>query len=324
MSLITQCPECATMFKVVPDQLRISGGWVRCGQCDKVFDANAHLHTEPGSDSKEIRSDKPSGTLQNGQTRPAATNQVRNVKATADPMGTDADRNLVERPAAGQSSLTIAVETLESSTQEEHVHGTPLDQGDVVDELVRAVAASSASPSGESETPQFLNSNHTGKVRGGKLAQFFWATVCFLMLTVLAVQVLVQERDRIVATVPITASVLQPLCDFVGCKITPLRQIESIVIDHSSFTVGPGGVYVLSFAIKSAALTEVAIPSLELTLTDFQDRVVARRVFSAKELGYPGQMLAPGGEWTGLAPVEVKLPEAGARISGYRLLAFYP
>jgi predicted Zn finger-like uncharacterized protein len=31
------------MFRVVPDQLRISEGWVRCGQCDEVFDANAHL-----------------------------------------------------------------------------------------------------------------------------------------------------------------------------------------------------------------------------------------------------------------------------------------
>eukprot|EP01041_Mallomonas_annulata_P031861 gene31861-54246_t len=47
MSLITQCPACATMFKVVPDQLRISDGWVRCGQCDEVFDANAHLYTDP-------------------------------------------------------------------------------------------------------------------------------------------------------------------------------------------------------------------------------------------------------------------------------------
>ena len=27
------------MFKVVPDQLRISEGWVRCGQCAEIFDA---------------------------------------------------------------------------------------------------------------------------------------------------------------------------------------------------------------------------------------------------------------------------------------------
>ena len=43
MSLITRCPACTTMFKVVPDQLRISGGWVRCGHCNEVFDAAAHM-----------------------------------------------------------------------------------------------------------------------------------------------------------------------------------------------------------------------------------------------------------------------------------------
>lgn len=43
MSQITRCPSCATKFKVVADQLRISDGWVRCGQCKEVFDASAHL-----------------------------------------------------------------------------------------------------------------------------------------------------------------------------------------------------------------------------------------------------------------------------------------
>ena len=43
MSLITRCPACRTMFKVVPDQLRISEGWVRCGQCEEIFDAQANL-----------------------------------------------------------------------------------------------------------------------------------------------------------------------------------------------------------------------------------------------------------------------------------------
>ena len=35
MSLITGCPACGTMFKVVPDQLKISDGWVRCGHCSR-------------------------------------------------------------------------------------------------------------------------------------------------------------------------------------------------------------------------------------------------------------------------------------------------
>src|SRR6218665_3497456 len=43
MSQITRCPNCATAFKVVADQLRIAQGWVCCGQCKQVFDASAYL-----------------------------------------------------------------------------------------------------------------------------------------------------------------------------------------------------------------------------------------------------------------------------------------
>lgn len=43
MSQITTCPSCGTRFRVVADQLRISDGWVRCGQCQEVFDARNYL-----------------------------------------------------------------------------------------------------------------------------------------------------------------------------------------------------------------------------------------------------------------------------------------
>ena len=43
MSLITRCTACGTLFKVVPDQLKMGDGWVRCGHCAEVFDAAAHL-----------------------------------------------------------------------------------------------------------------------------------------------------------------------------------------------------------------------------------------------------------------------------------------
>ncbi|MEZ5707015.1 MAG: zinc-ribbon domain-containing protein [Burkholderiaceae bacterium] len=35
MSFTTRCPACGTMFRVVPDQLKISDGWVR-GHCSDV------------------------------------------------------------------------------------------------------------------------------------------------------------------------------------------------------------------------------------------------------------------------------------------------
>lgn len=43
MSFITRCPACATAFKVVSDQLKISEGWVRCGHCHQIFDATLDL-----------------------------------------------------------------------------------------------------------------------------------------------------------------------------------------------------------------------------------------------------------------------------------------
>lgn len=39
MSLATTCPNCSTCFRVVQDQLRVSEGWVRCGNCQQVFNA---------------------------------------------------------------------------------------------------------------------------------------------------------------------------------------------------------------------------------------------------------------------------------------------
>jgi predicted Zn finger-like uncharacterized protein len=41
--MITCCPACSTLFKVGSEQLRIAGGWVRCGQCMTVFDARTRM-----------------------------------------------------------------------------------------------------------------------------------------------------------------------------------------------------------------------------------------------------------------------------------------
>ena len=49
MSLATRCPACATVFRVVQDQLRVSEGWVRCGRCGEVFNAAHALVNIDGS-----------------------------------------------------------------------------------------------------------------------------------------------------------------------------------------------------------------------------------------------------------------------------------
>ena len=43
MDLYTRCPNCGTTFRVTTPQLQASGGQVRCGHCETIFDAFATL-----------------------------------------------------------------------------------------------------------------------------------------------------------------------------------------------------------------------------------------------------------------------------------------
>ena len=54
--ILARCPECSTTFRVLPEQLRVRQGRVRCGQCNHAFNAletlveegtPAHPHLQP-------------------------------------------------------------------------------------------------------------------------------------------------------------------------------------------------------------------------------------------------------------------------------------
>jgi predicted Zn finger-like uncharacterized protein len=84
--LITRCPACGTRFRVVPDQLRISQGWVRCGQCAEVFDAAQHLGDPQTPPPTEAAADAPEAVLPMAEpdTAPADGFRVPAFDAPAD------------------------------------------------------------------------------------------------------------------------------------------------------------------------------------------------------------------------------------------------
>lgn len=147
--------------------------------------------------------------------------------------------------------------------------------------------------------------------------------VLVLLLSVvgLAVQLAVQERDRIAAMDARTRPWLLRLCEAFQCEIAPPRQIADVVIDSSSFNKARGDSYQLTLAMKNRATTPVAMPAVELTLTDAQDQPVLRRVLLPADLAAPSE-LAGRGDWA--TSLSVIVTTGGARVAGYRLLAFYP
>ena len=96
------------------------------------------------------------------------------------------------------------------------------------------------------------------------------------------------------------------------------------MVDNSTFSRQRGDTYRFGLVLKNTAAVEVAMPAIELTLTDSQDQALLRKVLTATDLGAKTDTLAANAEWTGAVALSAKVNGGAERISGYRVLAFYP
>ena len=301
------------MFKVVSDQLRISEGWVRCGQCDEVFDANTHL--------------QPPELHEIPTPAPVPVSPVVIQESVAGPLLPAYDWSPIisgpyAQPVPQVDVLGLPVD-LEGIVPGDDVL-TERPMRSVVQVSSEALSGAAIPENQENPPASFLNGGSNTFSPQRRSVAILLAMFSVVLLAVLVVQVLVQERDRIVATEPTAKVLLEPLCAVMGCRISLLKQIDSILIESSAFTKVRPDLYRLSFVIKNTAPIDLATPAVELTLTDMQDQTLVRRVLTARELNTQTQILAARGEWGASQSVSVKLPRDTDHIAGYRLLIFYP
>lgn len=430
MSLITRCPNCSTMFKIVPDQLRISEGWVRCGHCSDIFDASRHLQSHDEA-----------ARAADGANVPAPAPAIDPVAATAVVAASPLDTSAPDVPAlsdgpvaaspslsapasaavpteapsvwlrrSGASALLHRGHAAEPAEEEEEDddnlfhprsgHGTawqetrqepyagrhapphpfddtdpaqpsaptpmaparpvptegplavPVLTEDVPSALLLQTADSDVAQSplydsvfavpeapmaGTAEAEAEADPDEDAKLLELDFVRIaerkaFWrrpaivaasALVCVLLAVALAGQAALRERDRLAATVPALRPVLAALCVPLSCQVGPRRQIEAIAIEGSAFNKARGNLYQLSIDLRSSATTPLAMPALELTLTDTDGQTLVRRVLEPADLRAP-QLLQPQSAWSGTLPMRVQDPAMASRIAGYGLLAFYP
>jgi predicted Zn finger-like uncharacterized protein len=374
MSLITRCPACTTLFKVVPDQLRVSEGWVRCGQCDEVFDANAHLQSTAAAPTAQAPITPPLSTPD------SPPFDVESGVDTEPQMPVDPDPDLerelsakLEWPQAASSHYDPVMDVRPGAVFEpepvfqleipgepeqqvfeppvsEHLLSTDPEPRDAESDAswrapalqmppepdassldaavpdfaadISPAAAASAHPT--PQAPTFMRVTRKPSVWERPWARRGLVALSVLLLTGLAFQVVQHERDRLAASAPELRPALMAMCAALDCQIAPFRQIDAVVIDASSFVKVRGDVYRLNITLKNTSPMDVAAPSVELTLTDTQEQAMIRHVLSATDLGAQQATLVAGGELSAALPINVKTAGSAERISGYRLLAFYP
>jgi predicted Zn finger-like uncharacterized protein len=316
MSLITQCPACHTLFKVVPDQLKISEGWVRCGQCREVFDAQAQMTTVAPAQAAPVQSDSLPPNLVSIPQEPPNTR----IERKQDFESSDWINSVNPPQPAVQDSGYPELDNPPSIMPEEVGDPVPSDA---------LGARSLPTKSSAASTPSFVRQAQRAQRLRSPWVRGVLTCICFVLITVALIQVVRHERDRIAAAQPGLRPALQELCRYTGCSVQPLKHIESLVIDASGFNKlrsdAKSELYKVTVSLKNTHVLPVALPHIELTLNDSQDQAVLRRVLNPADLGATQFIIAPSGEFSGVSTLQIDNQQlAGARVAGYRVLAFYP
>lgn len=152
------------------------------------------------------------------------------------------------------------------------------------------------------------------------------AALALLGIVVLVGQVAYQERDLIVARQPSLRPAIESMCRVLGCEIFAIRQINDIKVDGASFAREKSDEgYRFSFTLRNAADVPLAMPAVELSLLDTQERAVVRRVLMPAEFGAPAVLPARSERAASLS-LRLTGPEAAAMppVAGFRLETLYP
>ena len=361
MSLATRCTSCATVFRVVQDQLKVSEGWVRCGRCGAVFNALEGLFDlepdlvvaaapspapapapagplppapAPSSASEPEAPDEP--PADRALPAPAAPSDPPEPPFLAEPVAPEQDSEpdlAAESPAdAYVGPPAQAAATPASRVAEE-------DRIDFADaRFNRELLAEAGLPLGddselqpapsepprvaEGPAPEFLRRAERDARWARPGMRWTFALVSLVLALGLVLQAALHYRDLLVTLVPGTRPVLQAVCDLADCRIEALRRIDDIVVESSSLNALPGNdAFQLSVVLRNRGVFPLAMPAVELTLTDAGGQMLARRILTPGDFAVtPAAVLPPASE----TPLQLVLSTTGRRASGYTVEPFYP
>ena len=349
------------MFKVVTDQLKVSQGWVRCGRCTEIFDASIHfvsletvevtpsppiLLSDDEITDQAIESSQHKVTavviaeqVANPLTLPSTTQEEvvdsRDTKATdgLNPVSHEHEHE-PETPDVLLANNASLVDTLPAALLPRREE---LVQRATVDDVV--LPSSVTQHANNEDTVSFVEKAKRKNFWKKPLVQWLLCLLSILLIAILILQGLIQSKDSLAALQPQVAPLLQTLCKHLHCQIQPLRRIESLVIDSSSFNKVGSDIYRLNFVLKNTSVLTLEIPLLEVTLTNSQDQTLVRRVLTPAQFGLTATTLSAGSELTGVVTMNVlgstdsrtdsalpasTVPPLPMRVAGYHVLAFYP
>lgn len=271
MNLATRCTACGTIFRVVQDQLKVSAGWVRCGRCQAVFNAQNSLFDlereapppwDPEAAERTAASDSPDdGEAEHAHSESdeaapdfdtdsasmgAPPAEARHSPDVDDPeidLGGGESSEEAPLPAhAPAADAEASTETTGAETTASDFDSSAIDSAGAGAPSEAAADAGSAPDSSDVSSPEaapdFMRQAQRderwqqGPVRAALLL------LAVLLALGLAVQVIEHFRHRIAAQWPETTPWLQRYCAAFQCRIEPMRRIDDVIIENTALTQG--------------------------------------------------------------------------------------
>jgi len=320
MSDTTLCPQCATRFKVSEEQLEAHDGMVRCGRCQNVFNAREHLQEEEPSPQLSLLIDEePTAVAEDSgddtvklpvaETPPDSEAEAVDGKIDGAPLATEGAVTLDE---TSDSSVDVAPEE-----QSSHPDLTPIPN----------LAGLEDEPATLAQQVQFVDdpveADEAATRKPKRYLTTFFGVTLFLLLTA---QATYHFRDALAVKLPGLKPLLVQLCDQLECTVELPREAELLSIESSELEAHAKlmNVITLHALLHNRARYAQAWPSLELTLTDSRDEVIARRSFHPADYLNSDEEMEQGIGHNREREIALRLDTTDLRPSGYRLLLFYP
>lgn len=353
MSLATRCTACGTIFRIVEDQLRVSDGWVRCGRCNEVFDARELLfdmEREPAPDWPTRFAPEPPPPEPPSYAPPPQAPMPQSGEASFMTASTDSlpksDDGLAsshlsdfEPPTAPDIPPPVeptqtAEPALESPPTFSALPGDRLEPRWVDDPLAPFQAEALDVPTGAAPLsptpptpiptealPEFMRRARAGErwQQPGVRRSLMAASV--LLCIALLVQMCLHFRDAVAALFPALRPAVVAMCSMAGCKVEPWKRADVLQIETTSLTqMGQRNAYKLGLSLRNTSAVEVAMPWVELSLTDASGTLLARRVFAPTALAPALDRLGPEVEKAFSLPIAT----GTHRVTGYTVDVFHP
>ena len=228
MNWITRCPECATVYRVVPDQLQAAKGWLRCGQCQHTFDSTGLVIFWPDTALSTDRGLPSVAELQND----ALVSERVDIEALLkqkDHSGADISSNASADLRSFEQALSSFKPEIEKAIEQ-------LAAGPLV--------SSTAENDSAMDEPLIASPPVQRRWTSALMA-------CVLLLAFLGQWIWI-DRHALTARWPALDGYFKSVCTAVACESEFTREIDGLVIDASSF-IQRDGVFELQWIIRSTA-----------------------------------------------------------------------